>query len=147
APLVTSGGGVVSGTWADRWTVGLADRRAAKTAPHGTAHLIAPPSRSASPAPRAPCTDARPARAARRPRAAAAVRRVPLWPPRASETGRPPASFGASRASRAAPPRGTGAARRAARDIRPSGRRPAARRGRPDNSHRPSRHCTPPPPP
>src|SRR5204862_85276 len=107
----SGGGGVVSGTWADKWTGGLADRSAtthpllqtARPAVRQTA-FIAPPSRAASPAPRAPCTDARPARAAHRPRAAATGRRAPLWPPLASETGRPPASCGASRASRAAPP-------------------------------------------
>src|SRR3989442_15189647 len=105
------GGGVVSGTWADKWTGGLADRSATTHPPLQTAHpavrqtaFIAPPSLSVSRVPAAPCTRARPARAARRPRAAATGRRAPLWPPLASETGRPPASCGASRASPPAPP-------------------------------------------
>src|SRR5204862_4223384 len=124
APLVTSGGGVVSGTWPARRNDGTTERKVT-----ASTRLIAPPSPSVSPVPHARCTGAPQARAARRPRGGAAVRRGTGWSPLASETGRPPASSGASRASRAAPPTGSGAARRAARDTHPGGRLPAGRRG------------------
>src|SRR6059058_563481 len=79
APVVTMGAWAVSGTWADRRTVELTDRRTAYTSAAPTARPPVRPSRSAFPAPRAPCSGARPARAARRPDAERAV-------PRASAT-------------------------------------------------------------